>query len=927
MFDFKEIAEKTPDEVYSLLGSNKDGLDSNKISDLQSQYGKNQIKTRKKTPLIIVFLSNFISLMAILLWAGGLIAIISGTMELGIAIWLVNVINGVFSFIQEYRAEKATDALKKMLPAHARVLRDGKEVMIMAEDMVPGDVVLIEEGDLISADARLINATELQVDQSTLTGESSPAHKIAETIKIKDTNDFEFTNMIFAGTTASKGDGKAVVINIGMDTEFGKIAHLSQSMKEEKSPLQKELDKLTRQISIIAISIGIVFIAASMFVVHTPFSQAFIFALGMMVAFIPEGLLPTVSLSLAMAVQRMAKKHALVKKLSSVETLGATTVICSDKTGTLTKNEMTVTNISVINKKYKVTGAGYSPDGDILYNDVRIDRHSEEDLLFLLKGAALCSNAKVVPSEENKEKFTVLGDPTEACLDVVSEKAGINLVELKKHYVRLKELPFDSVRKRMTTINTLPEKIDGRSKIAFTKGAPLEVVKLASHIREDGSIRKMNDDDLKKIERMNDEYAKEGLRVLAVAYRLIDDDFDTSADMKNSTIETVEKDYVFMGLIVMLDPPHPEIFEAVEKCKKAKIKIIMITGDYGLTAESIAKKIGIVEGENPRVINGLEFEDMSDNDIKEALKEEVIFARFSPSQKYRVVENLQGMGNIVAVTGDGVNDAPALKKAEIGIAMGITGTDVAKESADMILTDDNFASIVDAIEEGRAVYNNIQKFLMYILNSNMSEAMPSAVFLFSKGGIPLPLTVMQILSIDLGTDMVPALGLGTEKAEAGIMDKPPRKKSAPLLNKNILFKAFCWYGLLEGIIAIGAYFWANYLNGWPGIPLADSGVFYREATTMTLAAIIFCQIGAVMNSRTEKQSVFKRGIVGNKMVNIGILFEIALLCILMYVPAFHNLFNTAPLGLYDWLYLICCPFFMIAVDELRKLFIRKKEIG
>jgi magnesium-transporting ATPase (P-type) len=411
--------------------------------------------------------------------------------------------------------------------------------------------------------------------------------------------------------------------------------------------------------------------------------------------------------------------------------------------------------------------------------------------------------------------------------------------------------------------------------------------------------------------------------VLAVAYRLLTRNDNLPAALSAYTPELIEQDLTFVGLVVMADPPRPEVADAVKICHKANIRIIMITGDYGLTAESIAKRIGIVEGEHPQIISGMELEKMPDEDLKEALKGEVIFARVAPEQKYRVVSSLQEMGHIVAVTGDGVNDSPALKKADIGVAMGISGTDVAKEAADMILTDDNFASIVRAIEEGRAVYSNIRKFILYILNSNMPEAAPSAAFLFSKGGIPLPLTVMQILSIDLGTDMMPALGLGTELPEEGVMERPPRSQKESLLNKSIVIKGFLWYGMLESVVAMLAYFFVNILNGWPSVPLASSGLVYRQATTMTLAAIVFCQIGMVMNCRTERQSVFKAGLFSNKRVLQGVAVEIILITLISYVPFLQEIFQTAPMGIKDWLFLIVLPPFILFVEEIRKAITRK----
>jgi len=474
----------------------------------------------------------------------------------------------------------------------------------------------------------------------------------------------------------------------------------------------------------------------------------------------------------------------------------------------------------------------------------------------------------------------------------------------------------------MTTIHsTLNSK--NTKRIAFVKGAPKEVMELCESILIDGVISKITPEQRVLIMQANDNYARNGLRVLAVAERPLHPELNLPAQMSAYTPELIEQDLTFVGLIIMADPPRPEVGDAVAICHKANIRIIMITGDYGLTAESIAKRIGIVKGAHPRVITGLELSEMSDEVLQNALKDEVIFARVAPEQKYRVVDNLQKMGEIVAVTGDGVNDAPALKKADIGIAMGIAGTDVAKEAADMILTDDNFASIVKAIEEGRTVYSNIQKFLIYILNSNMPEGVPSAAFLFSRGAIPLPLTVMQILFIDLGTDMLPALGLGVEEPEKGIMNHPPRSQKEPLLNKRVMLVGFIWYGLLESAIAMSAYFFVNFLHGFPNVALAASGMVYREATTLTVAAIVFAQIGMVLNCRTVSESVFKVGLFVNKQVIKGIIVEIILVIALMYIPFLQNIFHTSPISIEGWLFLLAIPIPVVLIDEVRKWFIRR----
>ena len=642
----------------------------------------------------------------------------------------------------------------------------------------------------------------------------------------------------------------------------------------------------------------------------------------MIVAFIPEGLLPTVTLSLAMAVQRMAKDHALVKKLSSVETLGATSVICSDKTGTLTQNAMTVNHLWTLSDSYGVTGLGYAPEGQIEQGGQPVSLEENELLNRLVRFSHLASNAQVVAPSADNPNFTILGDPTEACLNVLAEKAGINLNDNHTWAPRIKEIPFDSDRKRMTTVHKLEAGLDGSHHISITKGAPKEVMELCSDYYDNqGMITSLTATERQAILAANDQFARDGLRVLAVAYRPLDSEHvgEDKWDM-----QTLEDNMVFLGLVAMSDPPRQGVREAIEKCHRASIRIIMVTGDYGLTALSIAKKIGIVQGDDARVVSGLELADMDDNQLKEALKGEIVFARVAPEQKYRVVNALQELGEVVAVTGDGVNDAPALKKADIGVAMGLSGTDVAKESADMILTDDHFASIVHAVEEGRAVYRNIQKFLTYIFNSNTPEAVPSAFFLFSLGRIPLPLTVMQILAIDLGTDMMPALGLGVEPPEEGVMDRPPRRLSDRLLNRQLLIKAFVWYGLIEAALAMGAFFLNYWVNQGNLNHLASSGPLYREATTMTLGAIIFTQIGMAMNSRKGRGSIFQVKPFANRIISLGVVLEIVLFIILSYVPFFHTLFNTAPIGLDDWLYLLACPFVIMALEEIRYRLFDKK---
>ncbi|WP_085832212.1 cation-translocating P-type ATPase [Clostridium merdae] len=917
----RKIRQLPVAEVFGALETTQQGISSEQAQERLKKYGKNTLQEKKGQPLIFKFLSNFTHLMAVLLWFAGIVAFIAGMPELAIAVWMVNVINGLFSFWQEFRAGKATEALKKLLPDYVRVLRGGEEVRLLAEDLVPGDIMLLSEGDMISADARLVEDNDLRVNQSTLTGESNPVHKGRDQVLRTDISTAESPNLVFAGTTVSSGTGKAIVCTTGMDTEFGRIAGLTQSLKDESSPLQKEMGNLTKKVSAIAVSIGILFFLLAIFLAKSQVVAAFIFALGMMVAFIPEGLLPTVTLSLAMGVQRMAKRNALIKRLSAVETLGCTTVICTDKTGTLTQNEMTVSNIWLDGRNLEVTGVGYNAEGgQILEENGSPADKDNSHLSQLLTGAGLCCDARLLPPNEENNHYTVLGDPTEAALLVVAKKNGLNLDELATSIPRLRELPFDSSRKRMSTIH---QPMSG-SRIAFVKGAPKEVLDLCTRQRKNGTVAAMSEDERSQIMTINDEYAKKGLRVLAVAIRELTGDIALPTSLSEYTPEMIEQDLTFLGLIAMVDPPRPEVAAAVKKCHKAGIRIIMITGDYGLTAESIARRIGIVSGSHPRIITGLELETMSQPQLEDALKDEVIFARVAPEQKLQVVSALQDMKQIVAVTGDGVNDSPALKKADIGVAMGRSGTDVAKEAADMILTDDNFASIVNAIEEGRAVYSNIRRFVLYIFTSNMSCAVPMVLYLFSGGLIPLPLTIMQVLAIDLGTDMVPAMGLGSEAPEEGVMDAPPRSSKDALLNRPLIIRAFLWYGMLEAIFGIAAYFFLNYLMGWPAVPLAADGLAYRMTTSITFAAIVLSQVGAVFACRTDRTSVFKIGVFTNRLILIGIAVEFTLLACLVVLPLpfLQNLFNTAPLPLSHLGMLLFIPFAMLLLDEARKAYLR-----
>jgi Ca2+-transporting ATPase len=910
-------------EVYGLLETGPQGLSQAEAEKRLRRFGSNVIQEIKEKSLFPQFLSNFTHLMAILLWAGGVVALIARMPELAIAIWLVNVINGLFSFWQEYRAERAVRALRQLIPSYANVLRDGEKQRILAEGLVPGDVILLAEGDRISADGRLVDEDELRVDQSTLTGEPHAVRKTREAVLATVPSRFEVRNLVFAGSSVVAGVGTAVVFATGTRTEFGKVANLTQSVRDEASPLQKELSRVTRWVTFLAVGIGLAFFAM-LIILRVPFSltDSFIFALGMIVAFVPEGLLPTVTLSLAMGVQRMAKRHALIKKLSAVETLGCTTVICTDKTGTLTENEMTVSDLWLADRRLKVTGAGYGPEGYILEDGHALAVPAVGDLRQLLVAGVLCNTARLLPPDSGSVRRTVLGDPTEAALLVAALKGGLNIEAEKEQNPYVRQLSFESRRRRMTTIHRVQDSL-----VAYVKGAPREMLELCTHIRIDGQDSPMDDGLRAKVLAVTDDFAREGLRVLAVAMRSLPQPTVKAQPAGEYTPEAVEHDLTFLGLAAMMDPPRTEVKMAVEKCHRAGIRIVMITGDYGLTAESIARRIGITRGDRPRTINGPDLDAMDDKSLKEALEGEVIFARVAPGHKLRIVSALQQMGHVVAVTGDGVNDAPALRKANIGVAMGIAGTDVAKETADMILVDDNFASIVNAVEEGRAVYANAKKFVTYIFTHNTAEATPFVFFAFSGGRIPLGLGVMEILSIDLGADIMPGLALGVDPPEEGVMDRPPRRPDQHIITRPLLLRAFLWLGLIQGLVAIAAFYFQYWTHGYWGqwLDLPSKGLLYQSATAMVLATIVVTQMGNLFAQRSERTSVFRSKPFSNRLIWVAVAVALAVVSIVIYVPFFQRSFDTAGFPASNWLFLLVLSPIILLADELRKAVFRLRH--
>ncbi|MEI8217158.1 MAG: cation-transporting P-type ATPase [Eubacteriales bacterium] len=904
----------TNEELFKELDSSILGLTKDEASSRLGTQGFNEISKAKKSSNLSKILSNFTHTLAILLWIASILSFIGGMPQLGWAIIAVIIINALFSFWQEFKAEQATESLEKMLPSYAKVIRGGRREEILSRELVIGDLIYLEEGDKVPADARLIEAYNMRTINAELTGESEPVRRISDIILEEDISLLRSANIVFMGTNVSSGSGTAVVYATGMDTEFGNIASLTRAIKKDKSPLQKQLSKVANIIAYLSLAMGIFFFILGL-AMGRPLNYAFMFAIGIITANVPEGLLPTVTLSLAIGVQRMAKKHALVKKLSSVETLGGTTVICTDKTGTLTQNEMTVREIMTYEASYKVSGVGYEPKGEFLIGDTIIDKKNlPYELSMLLKIGLLCNNSRINKPTDDKPYFSIIGDPTEGSLVVLAGKAGLEMEDVSRENKLISVVPFDSKRKRMSTIRNME-----KDTYILTKGAPKEVLSVCSHIlKGNGKIEKLQQEDIDRIVAENDKFAQSGLRVLAMAYRKAE---DTGSEF---TPENCEIDLIFVGLTTMMDPPRPEVENAVKRAHKAGIRIIMITGDYGLTAESIARRIGIIKDIHPRIITGDELEIISNEDLKQALKsEEIIFARIAPEQKMKIVATLMEMGEIVAVTGDGVNDAPALKKADIGIAMGKSGTDVAREASNMVLTDDNFASIISAVEEGRAVYDNVRKFIAYIFAHLTPEAIP--YILFSIFNIPLPITVMQILAIDLGTETLPALALGMEPPEPGVMDRPPRSPKEKLLNLPVFMRGYVLLGLITSAAVLCGYFWVLYSGGWHwGEVLAPGDHLATEACTMTFLGIVIMQVANVFTCRTEVASIFKLKLFSNKILNIGVIFELALTAALIYVPFMQGIFGTYPMPIICWLFYL--PFIpvLIGAEESRKWFIRRR---
>jgi magnesium-transporting ATPase (P-type) len=917
------------EDVFGFLRTSARGLVEDEAFRRLRSYGRNVLPTKVGRPIYFRFLDQFTSLFAIMLEVAAVLVFIAAMLSTGasrqdninvtIAILGVVLLNATIGFFQEYRAEKATEALQKLVPANAKVVREGEVTIVPAAELVPGDLIQLEEGDSISADARLIRQYEMSTINIALTGESDAVRKTADPILEENLATINMPNLVFMGTSVASGTGQAVVFATGLETEFGKIFKLTAGVSEEKSPLQREIDLMARTVSIIAVICGVLLFFMGKTLGLT-WVGALLFALGVMVALVPEGLPATLSVALAIGVQRMAKVHALIKNLSGVETLGCTAVICTDKTGTLTKAEMTVKEIYAGDTMVEVTGAGYEPLGDFVVGDTTLSKaDARRRLEPLLRAMTFCNDARVLPPKDD-QGWRVIGDPTEGCLLVAADKAGFDLTAELMERPKIYELPFESARKRMSVVH-----VEGDGQKAFVKGAPSETIPRCAHVRVDGRVVPMSAELRREILARNDEMSRQALRVLAVAERAL------PSELSDYSPDTVESDLTFLGLVGMIDPPRPEVSAAVHEALGAGIRIIMVTGDYGLTAEAIARRVGIVRGDRDvRVVTGVDLRDMTADDLKTELAEpqDVIFARVTPEHKMEIVSALKEMGQIVAVTGDGVNDAPALKKADIGVAMGLSGTDVSREAAIMILLDDSFASIVKAIEQGRGVYANVKKMVTYIFSHNMAELFPF-IFATLSGVALVPLGALQVLAIDLGSDVLPGLALGTEHPEPGVMREKPRAPSDRLLSRATIWRVV-YIGAIQSVFAVAGFLYVLLSHGWEWgdaswmDPSNAHYAIYCEALTMTQAAIVAGQVANGFGCRTERQSLFSIGIFSNRWLLYSEIVGIGIMAAIAYVPFLQDIFKTGPLTLADWAFLALAAVTLFFAEEGRKWYLRRK---
>ncbi|MEI6266609.1 MAG: cation-transporting P-type ATPase [bacterium] len=879
-------------KVLDTLKTTDKGLSSAEVTTRLNKYGHNKLVQQKRTPYIVKFLVQFTDLLAIVLLTAAGLAYILGAPKDAIVIFLVVIANSTIGFFQEYKADKAIDALKKFVAQSATVIRDNDRQTIDAMDIVPGDIIVLSEGMKIPADIRLISANELETNDAALTGESETQSKVAMVTEENERNVVDVTGSVFMGTDVISGNGIGVVVSTGMETSFGKIAKITSTQKVSKSPLQIEIDRIAKTVAKATFWVVLILLVVDTVAKgHFDALESFRFAIGVASSLVPEGLPATVSIALAIGIQKMTRRKAAIRRLSAVETLGEANYIITDKTGTLTKNQMTVKEIYFNNENYHIKGVGYSLDGEITREGKLCNRSCLDETNILFQAVTISNNAEV--DTKNHHKPDYIGDSTEIALLVAAEKAGLDTYTMQREAKSVEEIPFTSERKFMA------KAVDYKGeKTVYVKGAPAVILQKCTKILKGGKAVELTTADRKDIEKTNDEYSKDALRVIASAYKPMDG-------------STIDSDLIFLGLLGIIDPPREDVAETVRIAKEAGIKIIMATGDYGLTAAAVGKRIKL--NIDPRVIDGNELNQLKDDELYQIIETgDVIFSRVDPIHKLRLVKVLQAHGNIVSVTGDGVNDAPALKTSDIGVAMGLTGTDVTKEAAEMVSLNDSFSSIVWAVKEGRIVYDNIKKATKYVFTANMAEF--TAVVFGLVIGLP-PIFVIQILLIDLCAEAFPALALAGDIEEDDVMSKPPRDK------KDILFGTDTIYyivrsGIMLGVFSVAGFCIYGYLNGWRWGSAFPNNETYIAATTVTYATMALCQYANAFSIRSARKPVWK--LLGSQRVWIGLAVSFMFVNLLIYVPFLQKFAGMAPLNFSAWAIAIFIALFYLLVQETFK---------
>ncbi len=950
------------EEVLRHLKVQNHGLSSDEAKNRLEQYGPNQLKESPRPTFLQMLWDQLNNFVVILLIIASVISALLGDYVEAAAIMAIVVLNAILGIVQERRAEEALAALKKLAAPDAQVIRNGHRTTVPSYELVPGDIVFLEAGNFIPADIRLLEAINLRVEEASLTGESLPVQKNAATVLDQKVPLGDRKNTAFMGTVVSYGRGRGVVTSTGMRTQLGLIATMLQNVEAEETPLQRRLDQLGKSLSIASLFlVAIVFIVALINYTEigglftgplvylkeyaAEITEVFIIAVSLAIAAVPEGLPAVVTISLALGMREMIKRHALIRKLASVETLGSATVICSDKTGTLTQNEMTVTRMWVDGQFIDITGTGYVPKGEFLVDGNPVDMFEYPGARTALWVGVLNNDADIEITGESQDQLTyrIVGDPTEGALLIAATKAGAEHLTIDKAYPRENEVPFDSERKRMITIHNV-SKPDPNDLSPFhnnkmidwdviaVKGAPDIVLDLCSHYQTmDDTSKPLDDKTREQILAANDTLTKDALRVLGLAYRVQEDIPDNPEQLK---AEELERELVFIGLVGMIDPARTEVKPALEKARDAGIRTIMITGDYPNTAYAIAETIGMLK-HGRGVMTGAQIDGLSDDNLRDVINKTSVFARVSPEHKMRIVDALQANGEVVAMTGDGVNDAPAIKRADIGVAMGITGTDVAKETADMVLTDDNYASIVAAVEQGRIIYSNIRKFVFFLLSSNVAEIM--IIFLATLAGLPAPLTAIQLLWLNLITDGAPALALAMEKGDPDVMDRKPRSKNEPIVNKSmglgIGIQTIAQTGAVLAAFAFGLIW---HLEAGASIPAGVNPIAYllqhdwrgvdvQTAETMAFMTLSLCELFRAYTVRSERASIFKIGIFSNRYMQYAVGLSIFLLVLVVSVPFLQPIFNTHLPSPREWAVVIGLALIPAVSEEITKFFLRRSE--